>query len=47
MMRFFLGFEYDYWFEVGRMGSIGDELGRNPNATVWNRGVVLRTEFNW
>jgi len=45
--RVFVGYEYDYWWEVGRMGAIGDVLLSNPNATMWNQGVVLRAEFNW
>ncbi len=44
----FTGFEYDYWWEVGRMGSLGLVAPFvNPNATVWDRGILLRLQVDW
>ncbi len=47
MLQLFAGFEYDYWWEVGRLGALGIENLVNPNATMWNRGIFLRAQVNW
>ena len=40
-LRLFAGYEYEHWWDVGRMpdtGSIGE---------VYDQGVLLRADFNY
>ena len=38
----FLGYEYEYWWNVGRFSRTPDSRG-----TLWDQGVLLRAEFNF
>jgi hypothetical protein len=38
----FLGYQYEYWWNVGRLSVTPDSRGE-----LWDQGVVLRAEFNF
>jgi hypothetical protein len=38
----FLGYEYEYWWNVGRFSRTPDSRG-----TLWDQGTLLRAEFNF
>jgi hypothetical protein len=40
--RFFLGYQYEYWWDVGRFSSTPNSRGE-----LWDQGVLLRAEFNY
>jgi hypothetical protein len=41
-IRCFLGYQYDYWWNVGRFGG-----GGGNNAEVYDQAVLLRADFNY
>jgi hypothetical protein len=43
--NFFLGYRYEYWWEIGRLDTISSVNG--ANADVIDQGFVLRAEFNF
>jgi hypothetical protein len=43
--NFFLGYRYEYWWEVGRLDSIS--IGNGAIGEVIDQGFVLRAEFNF
>jgi hypothetical protein len=47
MLRFFLGYEFDYWWEVGRLGAISVEHLLGSQAQIWDQGLVVRAQICW
>jgi hypothetical protein len=43
--KLFVGYRYEYWWEVGRLDTIS--VGNGALADVIDQGVVLRAEFNF
>jgi hypothetical protein len=42
---FFLGYRYEYWWEVGMLDSLNN--GAGTFGEIFDQGVVLRAEFNF
>ena len=45
-LRATLGYEFDYWWGVGRLSSVGAALP-TPDAEMGNQGIVFRVDFNY
>jgi hypothetical protein len=45
MFRLFAGYEFEYWWEVGRLGNLVQPIP--PTGEIWNQGLVVRAQMDW